>query len=288
MQRRKGTLSSCLKTAPALDHSEVVPSSQSFFAKGPYPYMLVAIDTFTKKLTAIPMKDKTAQTAAAAWDNVITDLGIPASVYSDDGSEFKKQFKEKLDHWDVDKIVSRGHAPVAERAIRTLKEALLRRLSVGVGRRNQWNLLLPDVLAQYNEKRHATTGVTPNQAYNNPDSARKALRNMRRKAKHNAPAKPEIGEGDYVRVRVKPIESRGSYRVTETAWSERVYRVGGVEYTSNGVMFTLGGWQGGPLLARDVRKVEGQRERRFPVQSREMRNARAAADRVFPVGPVAP
>ena len=30
MQRRKGTLSSCLKTAPALDHSEVVPSSQSF------------------------------------------------------------------------------------------------------------------------------------------------------------------------------------------------------------------------------------------------------------------
>ena len=44
---------------------------------------------------APPMKDKTAQTAAAAWDKVITDLGIPASVYSDDGSEFKKQFKEK-------------------------------------------------------------------------------------------------------------------------------------------------------------------------------------------------
>ena len=129
--------------------------------------------------------------------------------------------------------------------------------------------------------------MTPNQAYNNPDSARKALRNMRRNAKHNAPAKPEIGEGDHVRVRVKPIESRGSYRVTETAWSERVYRVNGVEHTSNGVMFTLQGWQGGPLLARDVRQVEGQRERRFPVQSREMRNARAAADRAFPVGPVA-
>ena len=61
-----------------------------------------------------------------------------------------------------------------------------------------------------------------------------------------------------------------------------------VEHTDNGILFALEGWQGGPLLARDVRKVEGQRERRFPVQSREMRAARAAAERPFAVGPIAP
>ena len=228
------------------------------------------------------MKDNTAQTAAATWNKVITDLvGVPALVYSDDGSEIKRQFKERLDHLEVDEMV-------AERAIKTLKGALLRRLSVGVGRRNQWHLLLPDVMAQYNEKPHATIGVTPNQAYSNPNKARTALTNMRGKAKHNVPAKPKISEGDYVRVRVKPIESRGSYRVTETAWSERVYSVTGVEHTANGVMFTVPGWQGGPLLPRDVRKVEGKRDRRFPVRSREMRHARAAAERPFPVGPVAP
>ena len=58
-------------------------------------------------------------------------------MYFYDWSEFKREFKEKLDYWDIEKLVSRGHAIVAERAIRTLKEALVRRLNAGVGRRNQ-------------------------------------------------------------------------------------------------------------------------------------------------------
>ena len=260
------------------------------FARGPYPYMLVAIDTFTKKATAVPMKDKTAKTAADAWNKVITDLGIPSYVYSDDGTEFKREFKEKLDYWDIEKLVSRGHAIVAERAIRTLKEALVRRLSAGVGRRNQWHLLLPNVLEQYNTRKHAGTSVTPNEAYEDPQKALKALRTMHRRAKRGAEPRPHLQVGDQVRVRVKPIESRGSYRVTETAWSERVYTIGRVDYTNAGPLFMLDGWSGGRLVARDLRKVEGERQRLFPIQSRELRAARAAADRRanFPAGPVAP
>ena len=87
------------------------------FAQGPYKYMLVAIDTFSKKLTAIPMANKDAASASRAWDQVVKDLGIPLTVYSDDGSEFKREFKQKLDYFDIDKVV------VAERAIRTFKEA---------------------------------------------------------------------------------------------------------------------------------------------------------------------
>ena len=260
------------------------------FARGPYPYMLVAIDTFTKKATAVPMKDKTAKTAAEAWNKVVSDLGIPSYVYSDDGTEFKREFKEKLDYWDIEKLVSRGHAIVAERAIRTLKEALIRRLSAGVGRRNQWHLLLPDVLAQYNDRKHAGTSVTPNEAYESPQKALTALRTMRRRAKRGAEPRPELQVGNRVRVRVKPIESRGSYRVTETAWSERVYTIARIDYTNAGPLFTLDGWGGGRLVARDLRKVEGERQRLFPIQSRELRAARAAADRRadFPAGPVAP
>ena len=37
--------------------------------------------------------------------------------------------------------------------------------------------------------------------------------------------RPEIKVGEMVRIRVQPIESRGSYRVNEIAWSEKVYRV---------------------------------------------------------------
>ena len=235
------------------------------FARGPYPYTLVAVDSFTKKATAVPMKDKTARTAAEAWNKVVTDLGIPAYVYSDDGSEFKREFLEKLDYWDVEKLVSRGHAIMAERAIRTLKEALVRRLSAGVGRRNQWHLLLPNVIEQYKDRKHAGTGVTPHEAYDEPWKALKALGTMQRNAKRGAEPRPELSVGDQVRVRVKPTDGRGSYRVTETAWSERVYMISKVDYTNAGTLFTLEGWGGGRLVARDLRKVQGERQTQFAI-----------------------
>ena len=187
------------------------------FSQGPYKYLMVAVDAFSKKLTAIPMANKNASTAANAWDKVVKDLGIPLNVYSDDGSEFKKEFKDKLDYFDVDKVVTRGHATMAERAIRTLKEALVRRLTAGVGRRNQWHLLLPDVLTQYNARPHAATGLAPNAVYDDPEQAELALTRLKRTAKRGAGARPQINVGDLVRVKAKPIEGRGSYRVTEVA-----------------------------------------------------------------------
>ena len=123
--------------------------------------MLVAIDVFTKKVAAVPLASKTAPAAAAAWNQIVKALGVPSYVYSDDGSEFKSEFKQKLDYFDVDKVVSRGHAYFVERAIRTLKEALLRRISAGLAARNRWHQLLPDVLAQYNSRTHGGTGVAP-------------------------------------------------------------------------------------------------------------------------------
>ena len=252
--------------------------------------MLVAIDAFSKKLTAAPMANKEASTAARAWDKVVEDLGIPLNVYSDDGSEFKKEFKQKLDYFDIDKIVSRGHATMAERAIRTLKESLVRRLTAGVGRRNQWHLLLPDILAQYNEKPHTTTGLAPDSVYENPALADRALARMKRNAKRGAGARPLISVGDLVRVRVKPIEGRGSYRVTEVAWSERAYMVARIDYSEGGPYFLLEGWAGGKLVRRDLRKADAEEQRRnFPMQSRELRGRRAAQARRTPVpGPLAP
>ena len=97
--------------------------------------MLVAIDSFTKKTAAVPVKSKDAPAVARAWDEVLQKLGIPANVYVDAGTEFKGALsKQKLDFYDIDKQITRGHAYFAERVIRTLKEGVLRRLSAGLGR----------------------------------------------------------------------------------------------------------------------------------------------------------
>ena len=96
-----------------------------------------------------------------------------------------------------------------------------------------------------------------------------------------------IAVGDMVRVRAKPQAGRGAYRVTEVAWSERTYRVTRIEHGSSGPLFTLEGWGGGPLTARDIRLAlaEGGRA---GLDFREARNARAARDAPFAVGPAAP
>ena len=102
--------------------------------------MLVAIDVLTKKVAAEPLKDRLASTTAAGMKKVFQALGAPANVCSDDGSEFKREFKELMDFWDIEKQVTRGHAYFAERIIRTIKEAMLRRIAAGAGRRGQWHL----------------------------------------------------------------------------------------------------------------------------------------------------
>ena len=203
--------------------------------------MLVAIDALTKKVAAEPLKDRLASTTAAGMKKVFQALGVPANVYSDDGAEFKREFKELMDFWDIEKQVTRGHAYFAERTIRTIKEAMLRRVAAGAGRRGQWHLMLADILSQINGRKHATTQVAPNLAYSDPEMAEIALRNIERRAKHKV-TRPEIKVGDMVRIRVKPIESRGSYRVNEIAWSEKVYRVVSAE---SGEMGRGLAWRGG-------------------------------------------
>ena len=64
-----------------------------------------------------------------------------------------------------------------------------------------------------------------------------------------------LNVGDRVRVRVKPRENRGAYRVTKTAWTEQTYQITGIEHTDMGPLFTLRGWQGGKT--RGPRPAQG-------------------------------
>ena len=90
-------------------------------------------------LAAEPLKDRLATTTTAAgMKKVFQALKAPTNAYSDDGSEFKREFKELMDFWDIEKQL-RGHAYFAERTIRAIKEAMLRRIAAGAGRRGQWS-----------------------------------------------------------------------------------------------------------------------------------------------------
>ena len=67
----------------------------------------------------------------------------------------------------------------------------------------------------------------------------------------------------------------------------KTYQITGIEHTAMGPLFTLRGWQGGRLVARDLRKAVAT-EGRPALDSREARNARAAREVRLAPGPVAP
>ncbi|MCR9092564.1 MAG: DDE-type integrase/transposase/recombinase [Proteobacteria bacterium] len=143
-----------------MNQLQVDLADMNAFGGKPYPFMLVAIDALTKKVDAEPLKDRLATTAAAGMKKVFQSLGVPANVYSDDGTEFKREFKQLLDFWDIEKQVTRGHAYFAERTIRTIKAEAHRR------RRGASGAVAPHAARhlepnQREEAQHHTGGARP-------------------------------------------------------------------------------------------------------------------------------
>ena len=128
-----------------------------------------------------------------------------------------------------------------ERFIRTLKMALhLRTESFD----RSWSTFLQDVVDQYNDRVHTATDESPNlvaeNQYRQP-TLETVHANLLKKAKF--PVKhPQIAVGDWVKIRIKP-SGYGQYKETFNSWSERVYKVLGVDNTlDGGIRYRLEGY----------------------------------------------
>ena len=124
--------------------------------------------------------------------------GKPEVVYSDDeGALNSKEIQAYFNTNNIKHIVSRGHAPVAERSIRTIKDLLYRRIDNSDEK--QWTAVLPHALTIYNYKmKHRTTTFTPADARQNKNQLDVKL-NMEL---HRVQTRkyPEINIGDTVRI----------------------------------------------------------------------------------------
>ena len=93
-------------------------------------------------------------------------MGKPTVIYAgDDGALSSNIIQQFLAEQHVQQIISRNHANIAERAIRTIKYELNERLKHYPTAR--WYDILPSVLRYDNEKKpHSSTGMTPEEVSN--------------------------------------------------------------------------------------------------------------------------
>lgn len=130
-----------------------------------FKYILTAIDLFSKKAYAKPLKNKEQNTVTKAMEELIKDeIHYVGSIRSDQGSEFiNDMFINMLNKYDIKSVLSLPGKPQSngniERFNKTIKRALL--MGLKINNNKDWVTILPIIINNYNNTIHDTTKQIP-------------------------------------------------------------------------------------------------------------------------------
>ena len=149
----------------------------------------------------------------------------PRIIYTDDeGAMNKEAIQKYLQEQNIEHHRTRVHPNFSERAIRTFKDLLYRRVEADQkkGKSNiQWPDYIFEILLTHNHKmKHSATGFTPKDA-RKPSNELKVKLHLNMNAKRNR-VYPELSVGDEVKIfrKRKPNEKE---RVSN--WSHNIYTI---------------------------------------------------------------
>ena len=214
---------------------------------------MCAIDSFTRFLTVVPLKSKNEANFLAGLMECFKDLGgKPKVIYADQEGSFNgKYVQQYLKENDIQLIMTLTHAAIVERAIRTIKDMLYKRLEHDSSR-PWYGDLLQQVVFVYNFMRpHTTLGMSPNDA-RKPKNEAEVSDNLYKKAKHNR-IYPNIEIGDMVRI-YKKKDKLSKQQVS--VWSKQRYTVEEITIINNQKFYKTSYNKNNKLLLRhEILKV---------------------------------
>ena len=215
---------------------------------------LIIIDIFTKYTTVIPLPSKTESDILDGIEEGIRNMGHrPKVVYTDDegalnGKTIQTYFKDE----HILHIVTRGHAPVAERAIRTIKSLIDRRMQ-GKPEGTQWTdvNVLNNAMFTYNFKMvNRISGYTPNEAKHEKNHINVKI-NLETKAKHKR-IYPLVSVGDSVKIYRK---KKNFEKEHVSVWTDQIYKVDRIDEENHQKFYHLVG-RPRPLLRNEILLVQ--------------------------------
>ena len=130
-----------------------------------FRYLFVAVDIFSKHCHAVAIKDKQPAESVRAMKEILKVIGVPEVLYHDnEGSWNSGNFIQLLNQNKIKQIITSTPPPFAERMIQTLKLMIHTRLGGLEIDKQEWVNLLSPVLKKYNNTKHSTIRMSPNQA----------------------------------------------------------------------------------------------------------------------------
>ena len=216
-----------------------------------YLGIMLMIDIFTKYVAVVLIKTNTIPDVLEAVKECLKKMnGKPEMIYSDNegawstGTLIDKYFQaEKIQH-----IITRSHAPVAERTIRTIKSMVYQR--VEKTKEKWYNVIGPVVLVYNNRMVHSSVKMTPNEARKpaNEVNVRLNLQLNRTKLRKY----PNVSVGDNVKLYRKKDKLD---KERKSLWSSNSYKVENLIHVGGEAMFKLEGITK-PVLRHEILLVE--------------------------------
>ena len=206
----------CLWFADLLDMSNY--SRQN---KG-YKWILLCIDTFTRKAYAQPLNRKTKISVKEGFETIIDDKVDIKLIVTDSGSEFLNRpvqdlLKElKIEHRTVE-VGDHRALGLIDRLSRTIKEIIFKDFT----ERNNvvWHDRLQDYISAYNSNPHrGILNLTPDEA----DSGEKRLELLSLNMEKSIPTESSFKVGDTVRKKLKRASFKKGFK---QIWGERIQKI---------------------------------------------------------------
>ena len=203
---------------------------------------MLMIDIFDKFMHVVAIKGKKEEDLASGMIECSHKMGKkPKIIYTDDeGAMNKEAIQKYLQEQNIEHHRTRAHPNFSERAIRTFKDLLYRRVEADQkkGKNNiQWTDYIFEILLTYNNKmKHSATGFTPKDA-RKPSNELKVKLHLNMNAKRNR-VYPELSVGDEVKIfrKRKPNEKE---RVSN--WSQNVYTIERIDEKLGQKYYYVGG-----------------------------------------------
>ena len=257
-----------VKRKPRGTNSFVAPSNNhtyqmELFFMGQYDFDneqtyrggIIMIDVLSKYAVVVPIGGRTPFAIIEATKEALKKMGKkPKILYTDDERGIASQeFNDFIEDEGIELYRTRGHAAFAERAVRTFKGMLFKRVEADEkkGKKNiQWVDYIFEITMTYNNKNiHSAINMTPNQA-RKKENEFKAMISVALRAKKERNYH-ELNVGDKVKIlRKKAITEKE----TSSNFLKGEYTVEKISKKLGQNYYTLQGFNR-PLLRHELLKV---------------------------------
>jgi hypothetical protein len=191
-----------------------------------YRYILVLVDAFSKKAYTKPLITKTAEAIFKAFREIYDKYRLDfRTLMTDNGSEFKGKLEEFLKNNDIKHITGIAGRPqsqgIVERLNGTIKNLIYKNQTATDSK--GWKDVLPQLVDNYNNSIHRSTGERPDMI-DNPNTIQQVATKVKSRF-HKSPNlndPDDLKEGDKVRIKIfkNPLEKASTQN-----WSKAIYKI---------------------------------------------------------------